>query len=53
MLKSIMDIFKLNNKKIFVIGGSGLIGTEICNLLQNLGARVYNLDINKNFKLFL
>ena len=51
MLNLNMDIFKLNNKKIFVIGGSGLIGSEICNLLQNLGARVYNLDIDKNLKL--
>lgn len=51
MLGLNMNIFKLNAKKIFVIGGSGLIGTEICNLLQSLGARVYNLDVNKNSKL--
>ena len=46
-----MNIFNLNNKKIFVIGGSGLIGTEVCNLLKILGAKVYNLDIKKNLKL--
>ena len=46
-----MKIFNLNDKKIFVIGGSGLIGTEVCNLLKILGAKVYNLDIKKNFKL--
>ena len=46
-----MNIFKLEKKKIFVVGGSGLIGTEICNLLQLLGAKVYNLDININSKL--
>ena len=46
-----MNIFKLNNKKIFVVGGSGLIGAEICNLLKILGAKVYNLDITKNTKL--
>jgi len=51
MLHKNVNIFKLNNKKIFVIGGSGLIGTEICNLLHSLGAKVYNLDINKNLKL--
>ena len=47
MLKLIMKIFNLNDKKIFVIGGSGLIGTEVCNLLKILGAKVYNLDIKK------
>jgi NAD(P)-dependent dehydrogenase (short-subunit alcohol dehydrogenase family) len=46
-----MNIFKLNNKKIFVVGGSGLIGAEICNLLKKLEANVYNLDITKNTKL--
>ena len=45
-----MDIFNLNNKKIFVIGGSGLIGSEICSLLKLLGAKVYNLDILNNLK---
>ena len=51
MLDLDMNIFKLHTKKIYVIGGSGLIGTEICNFLQSLGAKVYNLDINKNLKL--
>ena len=46
-----MKIFNLNDKKIFVIGGSGLIGTEVCNLLKILGAKVYNLDIKRNLKL--
>jgi NAD(P)-dependent dehydrogenase (short-subunit alcohol dehydrogenase family) len=45
-----MDIFNLHNKKIFVIGGSGLIGSEICSLLKLLGAKVYNLDILNNLK---
>ncbi len=40
--------FNLKNKIIFVVGGSGLLGTHICNLLNQLGAKVYNFDIKKN-----
>ncbi len=39
------EYFKLNKKKIFVVGGSGLIGTNLCVLLADLGAKVFNLDI--------
>ena len=46
-----MDIFNLSKKKIFVIGGSGLIGVEICKLLRHLGAIVYNLDITNSVEL--
>jgi len=45
---SLNKIFNLKDKKIFVIGGSGLIGVSICNLLKDLGAVVYNLDKEKN-----
>jgi NAD(P)-dependent dehydrogenase (short-subunit alcohol dehydrogenase family) len=46
------NIFQLNKKKIFVIGGSGLIGYDLCNLLSSLGGSVFNLDIkNKNNKI--
>ena len=41
-------IFSLEYKRIFVVGGSGLIGKYVCNLLINLGAIVYNLDKEKN-----
>ena len=41
-------IFSLEYKSIFVVGGSGLIGKNVCNLLINLGAIVYNLDKEKN-----
>ena len=44
------NIFTLKKKKIFVVGGSGLIGEVVCDLLYDLGAEVYNLDINKNNK---
>ena len=43
-----INIFSLKNKKIIVVGGSGLIGLEVSNLLNNLGAKVFNFDINKN-----
>ena len=43
-----INIFSLKNKKIIVVGGSGLIGLEVSNLLNNLGANVFNFDINKN-----
>ncbi|MDC0426661.1 SDR family oxidoreductase [Pelagibacteraceae bacterium] len=39
------NIFTLKNKRIFVVGGSGLIGDVVCDLLHNLGAEVFNLDI--------
>ena len=42
-----INIFGLKNKKILVVGGSGLIGLELSNFLNNLGARVFNLDIKK------
>jgi len=45
----ISDKFKLNSKKAFVIGGSGLIGSEVCKLLSDFGAKVFNLDL-KNKK---
>lgn len=50
MISLFMDIniFSLKNKKVLVIGGSGLIGVELSNFLNNLGATVFNLDIKKN-----
>ena len=46
-----MDLFKLKNKKIFVLGGSGLLGSEICRVLSKQGAKVINLDLKKKKKL--
>ena len=43
-----MNIFNLNNKKIYVVGGSGLVGKEVCVLLKLLGAKVFNLDIKNS-----
>ena len=44
----IFNKFKLKSKKIFVLGGSGLIGSEVCKLLSDFGARVFNLDLRNN-----
>ena len=43
-----INIFSLKNKKIIVLGGSGLIGLELSNFLNNLGAKVFNFDIRNN-----
>ena len=45
-----MKMFSIKNKKIFVLGGSGLIGQSIIQNFQNNGALVVNFDIKKNKK---
>ena len=45
--------FNLKNKTAYVLGGSGLIGEEICLALAEFGAQVLNLDIKKNKKINL
>lgn len=49
-----MEKIDFKNKKIFVIGGYGLIGNAVANLLDYNGAKVFILDKNKlrtnNFK---
>ena len=42
--------FSLKGKTVFVIGGSGLIGSEICNATAELGSKVINIDNVKNNK---
>ena len=46
-----MNIFNLEDKIIYVIGGSGLVGQDVCSLLKKLGAKVFNLDVKRNFQL--
>ena len=46
---SYLEQFKLQNKKILIIGGSGLIGSEILKALKETKAEVLVLDIKKNF----
>lgn len=47
-----LNKFRLNKKKAYVLGGSGTIGYEICNALNDFGAKVINLDkkFNSKFK---
>jgi len=45
--------FNLKNKTAYVLGGSGLIGKEVCLALAEFGAKVLNLDIRKNKKINL
>ena len=45
MIKNYLDKFNLNKKKAFVIGGSGLLGSEIVKLLLENSATVNNLDL--------
>ena len=42
--------FNLKNKIAYVVGGSGLIGQEICLGLSEFGAKVLNLDLKNNRK---
>ena len=46
-----LNKFRLNKKKAYVLGGSGTIGYEICNALNDFGAKVVNLDKKNNSKL--
>ena len=47
MIKNYLNKFSLKNKKVFVIGGSGLIGSEITEALISASAEVINLDKDK------
>ena len=38
----------LNNKRILIIGGSGLIGSEIVNKFRESNSYIFNFDINNN-----
>ena len=53
MIKNYLNKFSLKKKKLLVIGGSGLLGSEIIEALVSASANVINLDKNKkiiNFK---
>ena len=40
-------LFDLRNKVAIVVGGAGLIGSEIVKGLSDFGAKVYIADTNK------
>ena len=46
-----LNKFNLRNKIAFVVGGTGLIGEEVCLGLSEFGAKVLNMDIKNSKKL--
>ena len=47
MINNILKKFSLNKKKVFVLGGCGLIGLPIVNAMLSASAEVYVIDNNK------
>ena len=45
--KSYSEIFSLNDKTAFIVGGSGLLGLEITKALSSAGAKTIVLDIDE------
>ena len=50
---SFLDKIKLTNKKVYILGGFGLIGSEVVTNILSVGAKVIILDIKKkhNYKM--
>ena len=44
---SFLDKIKLTNKKVYILGGSGLIGSKVVINTLSVGAKVIILDIKK------
>ena len=42
-----LDLFRLDSKKVFIVGGLGLIGQKVTIAMQEAGAEIVVLDINK------
>ena len=49
-MKNYLNSFKLTNKLAFVVGGNGLIGREVVNVLISAGAKVIIIDNVKKKK---
>ncbi len=46
-MKTIKEKYNFKKKKIFVLGGSGLIGNEVCKELSDFKTSILNLDIKE------
>ena len=46
-MKTIKEKYNFKKKKIFVLGGSGLIGNEVCKELSDFKTNILNLDIKE------
>lgn len=51
-MKNYLNKFNLSEKKVFIVGGSGLIGSEIVKACLDAGAKVVCFDLTKNKKNF-
>ena len=47
MFKNYLDKIKLTNKKVYILGGCGLIGSKVVKNTLSVGAKVIILDIKK------
>ena len=47
---NILKKINLKNKNILIIGGSGLLGSKIIELLKDFETNIYNFDIRFNKK---
>ena len=45
---SFLDKIKLTGKKVYILGGFGLIGSKVVTSTLSVGAKVVILDIKKN-----
>ena len=45
-MKNYNQIFNLKNEKIYIVGGCGLIGSQIVKALHSFGADVTVFDLN-------
>ena len=45
------NIFELKNKKVFIFGGAGLIGSSLSEALNNLESELIVFKYKKNHKL--
>ena len=46
---SFLDKIKLTNKKIYILGGFGLIGSKVVINTLSVGAKVIVLDVKKKY----
>ena len=44
---SLLNKIKLTNKKVYIVGGFGLIGTKVVTNILSVGGKVVILDIKK------
>ena len=52
MIKNYLDKFSLKKQKAFIIGGCGLIGSEICEAMISASAEVFVFDNDKKKEIF-